>query len=653
MTFYRCIKPNWAKPMLKDEPNPEFVQEIDGNDIIEGCFDKETVQILNSLGYNIYWMPNHPSTDIYAQGKWYANGNDIDVFNYIFIDIDLKDKVYASKEEVYAKLSEFSLKPSMVVDSGHGVHAYWRILDLDRESYVLLQLNLIHYFKSDPSVWTVLQLMRVPNYVNTKHYDSQIMSTRIEDVENTDKEYTLNDLPSELFTVSEIDNKKAQNHLDKLDGKLQINVSQDVNLDELPESFIDLMYENQQVSDLFNNPTMYKGDRSSADLKLANILYNKDIKKNDALAVIANTQKALSKGSSRYEYAIGTVDKAYIGRAKNRFMTVAQQIRMGIQDTVGEPVNGPTMFDCLTKPWAKKQVLGLIAGPSIGKTCVALKILKDMIFNNPTKDDVYVFFSLEMPAEDIVERWIALVGKESDLANRLYVIGNEDELGEPRNIGIQEVFEYTTEIKKQTGKEVGCVAIDHIGIMSRVVDLHKKYTFGAENELQQRGDKRCLSMENLATQLKPLAKMLNVFLIVLTQTTKGKGTGDVPIAIDGAYGISQFENIADYIITIWQPLLRVQHLLDAYFLSFHYAKVREKRRTDPLRVLQPRLLSFEPNTGELSMATPEEYDTLKDLIPKATEARENSEKKKVCEYNYSNSAEDLENILNKIRPNKK
>src|SRR5690606_13115645 len=98
----------------------------------------------------------------------------IDVFNFIFVDMDLKDKVYETKEAFFRKLSEFPVKPTMVVDSGNGVHAYWSIQNLSRDEYVFSQLALIKHFNTDDSIYTVLQLMRLPGFMNTKRHGDPV-----------------------------------------------------------------------------------------------------------------------------------------------------------------------------------------------------------------------------------------------------------------------------------------------------------------------------------------------------------------------------------------------------------------------------------------------------------------------------------------------
>ena len=291
MMFYRFIPPVWLKEQ--------------GAHVKEGIFNKEEVVAANEIGNGVYWFPNHPSKDIYKEGKKYISGRDVDVFNYVFIDMDLKDGIYATKLDFLKKISEFELPPNKIIDSGNGVHAYWKINDLKRCEYTFTQMKLIRHFSTDESVWTVLQLMRVPGSVNTKDQDNW---KNAEIIYEDDKNYNI-DAFGFLPGLSAGDLNKCTGHLDKLDGKTQIKLMDDVNLDEIPDSFIDLMLANPMAYELFNNPASY-GDRSSADMKLINLLYNKDIPKKDALAVASNSQKALDKGVHRFDYAQATVDKS-------------------------------------------------------------------------------------------------------------------------------------------------------------------------------------------------------------------------------------------------------------------------------------------------------------------------------------------------------
>lgn len=651
MQFYRLIKPKWAYEKLANgEPNPKFIQAIPGRNVIEGCnFTPEFLQQKNSEGYNIYFFPNHPSRDVYKEGIKALSGRTIDVFNFVFVDMDLKDGIYKSKEEFVKRLEQFPLKPTMVVDSGNGVHAYWRVRDLKREQYVITQLALLRHFNTDESVWSVLQLMRLPGYNNTKKFGEPIPAQILPLSSN--QIYEISQFPKEIYDLDQSIILKAQNHIARLEGRVETNLSGDINLEELPDKFLELLGKDSKITELYRNPKA-DGDRSAADMKLANILYSKGFNKKEALSVLANTEKALEKGAHRIEYAYVTVDKVYSDRPVHKFKTVSQILRDEGDRIMPPKVNGPYYLDSavLGEPWRKRELLGIIAGAGVGKTAKALNIIRDIIKNNPDRDEVYVFFSLEMPVKQIIKRWIKLVGDDTTLADKLYVIGNTDDEGMPRNIGLQEVYEYCTEIKQTTGMPVGALVIDHIHILSTHINVQKNPNFGIEaNGDTGYGVIQNLTRNELCTQLKPLVMALDTYGIILTQTTKEKGIGDTPIDKDGAYGISQYEWIIDRIISIWQPLMRVQNQTPYRFLAYQYVKIREKHPDDKIMCYDKNILTYDLASGNLRVATQDEYRAFSEMLPLANEARENDIKKKDTGYAIQIDLNEVDAALNKLK----
>lgn len=662
MSFFRLIKPSWGKEKVSDQPNPDFKETIKGADIFEGSFDKTFLKKKNEEGYSIYFFPNHPSTNVYDNGVKFLKGRDIDVFNFCFVDMDLKDGVYESKEAFLEELKTFELKPTLVVDSGNGIHAYWRFSDLSRTAYILFQLALIKRFKTDSSVWTVLQLMRLPNYMNTKKYDNKILCQALLSEGETKAVYRMSEFPkSALSLLDEKDKQKANNHIARLEGRMEQDFGDDAsNSGELPPKFLALMKERKDISDLFERPKETEGDRSAADMKLANRLFTVGFDKKEAYSVLLNTKKAISKGPHRKEYASLTISKVWSSRKedkkveerveapKNNFMPISEYLKQDHGPTT-DPINGPSYLDTkvLKNVWRKKEILGLIGGSGVGKTAVAMNIIKETIDNNPHNDDVYIFFSLEMTKSQIIRRWVSLVGEDSSATDRLYVIDSEVQEGTITQIGLQEMDEYVREVKEVTGKEVGCIVIDHFHIISAHIDLNKENTFGIEGEQGTGyGDHQKLSTNAMATQIKNLAKTLNTFIIVLSQTTKEKGVGDTPIGKDGAYGISQFEWIMDRIITIWQPLMRIQHICNTNFLSFQYVKIREKSEEDRIKEYDPKLLTYDMKSGILKTTTPSEYEYFQTKYPEAISAREESVKNKTPSYSIQLDLEILEELEN-------
>lgn len=624
--------------------NPELVRELPGRDVIEGVFKEKYVAKRNKEGFNVYWFPNHPKKNVYSDEKKYVNGRDIDIFEFLFVDMDLKDGIYKTKEAFYEEVSKFPLKPTLTVDSGNGVHVYWKMKDLNRDAYVVMQKRLIQHFKTDDSIWTVLQIMRYPGSLNTKKAD-EFKQTAVHESLSTGKEYKLSQFHKVLPEISEKNAEKAQNHLDKLDGKITLKLSEDVNIDELPDKFIELMEKDKRIRDIFEDPVGSYGDRSKADAALANMLLSKNFNRKEASIIISNGQKALSKGPNRMSYAIATVDFVYNDRIKNQFQTVGEKSKAKKKVNRGEPVNGPEIFDCLKNKWRKSQVLGMIAGSGVGKTTVALKCVKDMIKNNPDNDDIFIFFSLEMPEYEIEERWVRLVGKNSELADRLYVIGNEDDAGEPRNISLQDIYTYAKDIELSTGKNIGSIVIDHVGLVNPVINLKRKPTFGAEGDIDGgHGINRVLTLPSLCKAMKPLAKQLNTFLILLTQTTKSKGAGDTPLDKDAAFGTASYEWNMDYILTMWQPLMRIYKETDIRVLAWQYAKIRNKHREDPISTHEPILLNYDMDSGDLNRLSGEDYATFEQLLPVANEARRAADKKESSSYSRGPSLKDLKKL---------
>lgn len=600
---HRLVKPDWGKALIKGKPNPKLFKEIEGQDSIEGVFEESDLHILNSEGYNIYFLPNHPSKpDI---DKPFASGKDIDVYNYVFLDMDLKDKIYESKEHFLNTLLEFPLKPTMVIDSGNGIHAYWQINNLTRNDYIILQFMLIQKFKTDESVWTPLQLMRCPGFYNTKDPNNLKLSIILEDF-SSNQSYEIMELAEHLPEITKENAKKMSKHVDKLEGRVEMKVDLDLDTTKMPEQ----IHKMKRVLALLEDPIGVKGDRSSADFEIACILKDDlGFDRKTALRTLCQTIKALSR-TDGLDYANSIVSKVYEDddveedKDASKFQIKSVKDRRGTSDQLknlhlGKEVRGPAIFDCLGKPWRRKQVLGLVAGPSGGKTTVSLKILKDMAENNLADDEIYVFFSLEMTEAEVMERWFNLVGEDSPLSDKLFIVANEDDEGNPRDIGFQEVFWFTRNIEADIGKKVGAVVIDHMSILSSMIDTSKQPNFGAKG-IEGRNNIRILDVKEKCKRMKELAKVLDVFLIAQSQTTKEKAAEcDVPLPISAAYGAADFEWFCDFIMTCWQPLRRVENRTPLRILAFQYAKNRHKHKNDKIHVNQRCVTKYDMDTGDL------------------------------------------------------
>lgn len=643
---YRLLKPKWGKKFLRqDVPNPDFVREVRGADVMEGCFDKDFLKQKNEAGYQIYYLPNHSSEE-FPDG-FFTQGKNVDVFDWCMVDMDLKDKIYESKEAFLERVKLFPLKPTFAVDSGYGIHVYWRITDIDSnpEIYMALQKALISEFKTDGSIWTPMQLMRMWGYFNTKNPNESRLATRIKAFES-DAQYTVEEFSGALPEISEKDQADIKLHMDKLLGKVDVKISESLS-EDLPEKFVRLMESNEYVEKLFKTPKEIKADRSSADMALANFLIGKEAEftREEVLSVLINTEKARTKnGNTRYEYAFHTLDKACRDctdlAAPNAHE--ASQIQDS-SDGLGDLVQGPYFLDSLHKRWRKKQMLGLIAGSGVGKTSLSLKIFQEFIRNNKDNDDVFFFFSLEMTSGEILDRWRALVGDDQKAFERLYVVGLNffEKNLEGSGPNVQNIYRVVRDTCNRVNRKPAVLCIDHIDAMEGDFDLGVKPTFNAENSkyIERRIGKHTvlLSKDGVCQKLKTMCQKLNCFLIVQSQTTKAKDDGgDQPIGKNAAFGTSKFEWYCDYVVGVWRPLNRVMdHCKTAnlFVTAYQYAKIREQNPDkDELGLNEHKLIKFNPETQDFLGLTDEDKDKFDELIEIAIKLKEVENKKQNKKY---------------------
>lgn len=81
---------------------------------------------------------------------------------------DLDDKIHGDKSRTLMALVRFPVPPSVVVDSGHGYHAYWRldsIVPFDQGKRIMV--GLAEKLKGD-HVYDAARILRLPGTVNYK-----------------------------------------------------------------------------------------------------------------------------------------------------------------------------------------------------------------------------------------------------------------------------------------------------------------------------------------------------------------------------------------------------------------------------------------------------------------------------------------------------
>jgi len=155
--------------LSKDKkPKQVFVDSIDEV--------SDYAEVMVHKGYDAYFaLANFQSPD---EGRTVANAKELNSF---FVDIDCgPNKPYADQSEGMEALLKFLAatnlpKPSTVVNSGRGLHAYWVLEQpLERQEWKAVaerfkSLCQEHKFQADPAVTAdVARILRIPDTLNFK-----------------------------------------------------------------------------------------------------------------------------------------------------------------------------------------------------------------------------------------------------------------------------------------------------------------------------------------------------------------------------------------------------------------------------------------------------------------------------------------------------
>jgi len=579
--------------------------------VLEGVFTDEQLSKFNKDGYNIYYLPNCPST--HTPGIT-VDGSHIDNFSYVFIDCDLKDGVYANKDEFLEAIGIAGIEPSKVVDSGNGVHSYWRVSDLDAKSYLRFQRRLLRLYNTDEAVGQLFQLMRLPGYINTKREDNQVPCIKLFE---SDQVYTSEQLDKLLPPITLADEAYCNQHYDRTYG---LNQNETLISDTLPPKFGKLLHDNREVKELWSGSTE---DRSKNDFRLGHLMFSNGFTKDEALSVLVNSAKALQRAPiHRNSYAQNIVDKIWTFELTEDkgSLDLSNSIRDILRrsgDTIkGTPFRCHKRIDNTVHGFRLGQVIGLVAGSGVGKTAMALNMF--MWFSQENPDYHSFFVPLEQPANEIADRWKTMCGEDTSLHDKVHVISNYDNEGNFRHLSLDEVREYIEKFQETTGNKVGCVVIDHIGAL-------KKKNSNDENQ----------DLMAICHQMKSFAVQTNTLLVMQSQTSREKaGIGDLELDKGAAYGTSTFEWYCDYLITMWQPLKRC-HSEQACptVTAFKFCKIRHKKaRQDVIQEDTPYYMYFDSNTELMRDMTQDEITSFNFFLPKATNKRKSDRKTELVTY---------------------
>jgi len=596
MRHYRLILPKW----LKDE-RPDLKT-------LEGFFTDEEIKELNAQGYNVYFLPNHPS-EYPDHGP--VNGSHIDTWRCCFVDCDLKDGKYASKDAFLERIAEIGIIPSRIVDSGHGIHCYWNIQNLDAMSYLRFQKRLLRLFNTDESMATLYQLMRMPSTLNTKVKGSYVECVQLY-AENV--QYTAEEFDRLLPPIATEDEAACQDHYNRTHG-----INQDVDIaEELPAKFGRLVRDNPEAKALWAGHTE---DRSKSDYRLGHIMFASGFTKDEALSVLVNSAKALQRAPiHRKNYAINIVDKIWTFELEpNTELTLSNSVKDILQrssDSLkAERIRCHPRVDNTARGFRLGQVLGLVAGSGVGKTSFALNMFRWFAMANP---DLHHFFvPLEQPANEIADRWKTMCGTDTQLHEKVHVMSNYDEDGNFRHLSLDEIKDYILKFQEKTKFKIGCVVVDHIGALKK-----------------KNGKDEHQDLMAICHQMKAFAVQTNTFLVMQSQTSREKaGIGDLELNKDAAYGTTIFEWYCDYLMTLWQPLKRMHSNPSCpTATAFKYCKIRFKKKQDVIQEDVPYYLHFDSDTERMEDMTQDQITSFNYFLPAATNKRKADRKTEILTY---------------------
>jgi replicative DNA helicase len=217
---------------------------------------------------------------------------------------------------------------------------------------------------------------------------------------------------------------------------------------------------------------------------------------------------------------------------KNRFITGISEIDKRIRG-----VNGG-------------EVLFIIARAGSFKTALLQNMLLNYIKNSAWGA---LFYSLEMPIASLTERYHEIVqgssGREIEeiyksTENGASVVKESLEQSfkeSPKNlfivptrVSILDIEQYIQLTEKKFQIKIGVIGIDYLGLMDGP----------GKNEYE--------IVSQLAKDIKNLAKKINLPIVVLAQTSRKAGSGEVEISLDMGRGSGAIEEAADFVLGMFQ-----------------------------------------------------------------------------------------------------
>ena len=181
---------------LKDSAQRTWIETHQIGEILR------TAQEYSKKGWNVYFGV--------ASRKTPSGGSksDLDYVNVVWVDLDC-DKLGISKDRYIEELTQWLLPPSVIVDSGHGLHCYWILKEPVKDFHEIEKINLglAKALKGgDTKAYDATRILRVPTTTNWKD-PKEPLPVRIVHF-NPDLRYNLLTLDEWAVEVEEYDENR-------------------------------------------------------------------------------------------------------------------------------------------------------------------------------------------------------------------------------------------------------------------------------------------------------------------------------------------------------------------------------------------------------------------------------------------------------------
>lgn len=126
---------------------------------------EDTLRYYNDQGWGIFQTVN-----TFKDGVRHLDH--LQKINYWYVDIDKEPK-----PELFQRLLNGPLRPTKIVETRNGYHAYWKATDGTVENYKDIEKRLIKYYKvKDTGVCDVARVLRVPGYDHHKEEEPYLVT---------------------------------------------------------------------------------------------------------------------------------------------------------------------------------------------------------------------------------------------------------------------------------------------------------------------------------------------------------------------------------------------------------------------------------------------------------------------------------------------